>query len=130
MFEAGRREERPGRLGMRGGDGHGRVQVRVLIDRVEADAQVGGTGRRRVPIARLEDGDEVRVFNGRGDILLKARVDGKVQPGVVCARLNWAKKTAGFQSVNALTSEKLADMGNSATFYSVLVEVELSKQSS
>jgi hypothetical protein len=26
-----------------------------------------------------------------------------------------------------LTSEKLTDMGNSATFYSVLVEVELAK---
>jgi len=78
----------------------------------------------------ITDGDQVRVFNRRGDIVLKARVDGKVQPGVVSARLNWAKMTPGFQSINALTSEKLADMGNSATFYSVLVEVELSKPSS
>jgi anaerobic selenocysteine-containing dehydrogenase len=78
----------------------------------------------------IKDGDKVRVFNRRGDILLKARVDGKVQPGVVSASLNWAKMTPGFQSVNALTSEKLTDMGNSATFYSVLVEVELSKPSS
>ena len=77
----------------------------------------------------IADGDRVRVFNQRGDILLKARVDGKVQPGVVSASLNWAKMTPGFQSINALTSEKLADMGNSATFYSVLVEVELSKPS-
>jgi anaerobic selenocysteine-containing dehydrogenase len=77
----------------------------------------------------IADGDRVRVFNHRGDILLKARVDGKVQPGVVSASLNWAKMTPGFQSINALTSEKLADMGNSATFYSVLVEVELSKPS-
>jgi anaerobic selenocysteine-containing dehydrogenase len=77
----------------------------------------------------IADGDEVRVFNNRGDILLKARVDGKVQPGVVSARLNWAKNTPGFQSINSLTSEKLTDMGNSATFYSVLVEVELSKPS-
>jgi anaerobic selenocysteine-containing dehydrogenase len=72
----------------------------------------------------IADGDRVRVFNRRGDILLKARVDGKVQPGVVSARLNWAKMTPGFQSINSLTSEKLTDMGNSATFYSVLVEVE------
>jgi anaerobic selenocysteine-containing dehydrogenase len=78
----------------------------------------------------IANGDKVRVFNRRGDILLKARVDGKVQPGVVSARLNWAKMTSGFQSINALTSEKLTDMGNSATFYSVLVEVELSKPSS
>jgi len=77
----------------------------------------------------IVDGDQVRVFNHRGDILLKARVEGKVQPGVVSARLNWAKNTPGFQSINALTSEKLSDMGNSATFYSVLVEVELSKPS-
>jgi anaerobic selenocysteine-containing dehydrogenase len=78
----------------------------------------------------IHDGDRVRVYNERGDILLKARVDGKVQPGVVSARLNWAKMTPGFKSINALTSEKLTDMGNSATFYSVLVEVELSKPSS
>jgi anaerobic selenocysteine-containing dehydrogenase len=77
----------------------------------------------------ISDGDKVRVYNQRGDMLLKARVDGKVQPGVVSARLNWAKMTSGFQSINALTSEKLTDMGNSATFYSVLVEVELSKPS-
>jgi len=72
----------------------------------------------------VSDGDMVRVFNRRGDILLKARVDGKVQPGVVSASLNWAKMTPGFKSINSLTSEKLTDMGNSATFYSVLVEVE------
>jgi anaerobic selenocysteine-containing dehydrogenase len=73
---------------------------------------------------RIANGDRVRVFNQRGEILLKARVDGKVQPGVVSATLNWAKMTPGFQSINSLTSEKLTDMGNSATFYSVLVEVE------
>jgi anaerobic selenocysteine-containing dehydrogenase len=72
----------------------------------------------------IVDGDRVRVYNRRGEILLRARVDGKVQPGVVSATLNWAKMTPGFQSINSLTSEKLTDMGNSATFYSVLVEVE------
>ncbi len=74
---------------------------------------------------RIGNNDKVRVFNDRGDIFLRARVDGKVQPGVVSATLNWAKMTPGFQSINSLTSEKLTDMGNSATFYSVLVEVEL-----
>jgi anaerobic selenocysteine-containing dehydrogenase len=91
-----------------------------LLEISAADARARG----------IANGDRVRVFNRRGDILLKARVDGKVQPGVVSARLNWAKMTPGFQSINALTSEKLADMGNSATFYSVLVDVELSKPSS
>ena len=72
----------------------------------------------------IVDGDRVRVFNQRGEIVLRARVDGKVQPGVVAANLNWAKMRPDFHSINSLTSEKLTDMGNSATFYSVLVEVE------
>jgi molybdopterin guanine dinucleotide-containing S/N-oxide reductase-like protein len=74
---------------------------------------------------RIADGDRVRVFNRRGDILLRARVDGAVQPGVVCARLEWAKLGSEGRNINVLTSEKLTDLGNSATFYSVLVEVEL-----
>ncbi len=78
----------------------------------------------------IADGDPVRVFNRRGDILLKARVDGKVQPGVVSAQLNWAKLAPGNRNINVLTSEKLTDLGNSATFYSVLVEVELAKAAS
>jgi molybdopterin guanine dinucleotide-containing S/N-oxide reductase-like protein len=73
----------------------------------------------------IRDGDAVRVFNRRGEQVLRARVNGAVQPGVVAAALNWAKLTPGRSNINVLTSEKLTDMGNSATFYSVLVEVEL-----
>ncbi len=91
-----------------------------LLEINSADAGVRG----------ISDGDPVRVFNRRGDIVLKARVDGKVQPGVVSAQLNWAKLTPGSHNINVLTSEKLTDLGNSATFYSVLVEVELSKPTS
>jgi anaerobic selenocysteine-containing dehydrogenase len=72
----------------------------------------------------ISDGDSVRVYNHRGEIFLTARVDGAVQPGVVSARLFWAKLTSEKRNINVLTSEKLADLGNSATFYSVLVEVE------
>ncbi len=75
----------------------------------------------------IADGETVRVYNRRGEIFLKARVDGAVQPGVVSARLNWAKLGPGFRNINVLTSEKLSDLGNSATFYSVLVEVESAK---
>jgi anaerobic selenocysteine-containing dehydrogenase len=77
----------------------------------------------------IADGDTVRVFNGRGEILLRARVNGAVQAGVVSGQLNWAKLTPGARNINVLTSEKLTDMGNSATFYSVLVEVESFKSS-
>ena len=78
----------------------------------------------------IAEGDTVRVFNRRGDILLKAKVNGAVQAGVVCARLRWAKLSAGGRNINVLTSQKLTDMGNSATFYSVLVEVELFRPAS
>jgi len=72
----------------------------------------------------ITNGDPVRVFNSRGEIQLKAKVNGSVSPGVVAAKLNWAKLTLGGRNINVLTSEKLTDLGNSATFYSVLVEVE------
>ena len=76
----------------------------------------------------IRDGDNVRVFNHRGEIQLQAKVDGTVRPGVVSARLHWAKLTPGLRNINVLTSEKLSDMGNSATFYSVLVEVESTRR--
>jgi anaerobic selenocysteine-containing dehydrogenase len=75
----------------------------------------------------ISDGNAVRAKNDRGEIQLTARVNGSVQPGVVAARLNWARFAPGHRNINVLTSEKLTDMGNSATFYSVLVEVELVK---
>ena len=73
----------------------------------------------------IRDGDRVRAFNSRGEIILQARVNGSVPPGVVAARLDWARFGSGTRNINVLTSEKLTDMGNAATFYSVSVEVEL-----
>jgi anaerobic selenocysteine-containing dehydrogenase len=73
----------------------------------------------------IRDGDRVRAFNARGEIALEARVNGSVSAGVVAARLDWARFSPGSRNINVLTSEKLTDMGNAATFYSVCVEVEL-----
>jgi anaerobic selenocysteine-containing dehydrogenase len=72
----------------------------------------------------VRSGDRIRAFNPRGEIVLRARVDGSVPPGVVAARLDWSRFSAGGRNINVLTSEKLTDMGNAATFYSVCVEVE------
>jgi len=82
----------------------------------------------------VRNGDQVRAFNLRGEIVLQARVvdsqnhnsrnQGSVPPGVVAARLDWARFSPGGRNINVLTSEKLTDMGNAATFYSVCVEVE------
>jgi anaerobic selenocysteine-containing dehydrogenase len=72
----------------------------------------------------LAEGDRVRVFNDRGSIELTALLNAHLPAGVVAARLDWAKLSPGGANVNALTSERLTDIGAGATFYSTLVEVE------
>ena len=73
----------------------------------------------------VRDGDRVRVFNGRGSVLLRASVDGVVAPGVVRSpAVRWAKLSESGRSINALTSDRLTDIGGGATFYSCLVQVE------
>ncbi len=95
-----------------------------LLEISAADAQVRG----------ITDGDPVRVFNDRGELLLTAHVQPRngsstVQPGLVAARLNWAKLSREGRNVNVLTSERLTDLGAAATFYSTLVEVERALES-
>ena len=81
----------------------------------QADAAVRGIG----------DGDRVRVFNDRGSIELAARVGREVARGVVATRsVRWVKRAPDGRNVNALTSDRLADLGGGATFYSCLVEVQ------
>jgi hypothetical protein len=52
-----------------------------------------------------------------------------VQAGVVSAMLSGGQIELGKRDINLLALEKLAYLGNSAAFYSVLVEVELFKPS-
>ncbi|MGH9720904.1 MAG: molybdopterin-containing oxidoreductase family protein [Bryobacteraceae bacterium] len=73
----------------------------------------------------IVNGDQVRVFNGRGSSVLLASVNGAVAPGVVCTpAVRWARKSPGGRNVNALTSDRLTDIGGGPVFYSCLVEVE------
>jgi anaerobic selenocysteine-containing dehydrogenase len=106
--------------------GHQRMESRTagVLEMNETDAASRG----------IANGDEVDIFNGRGSIRLHARVcvangkdAGKVGAGVVAARLDWSKLGSDLSgagaNVNALTSERLTDIGGGATFYSTLVEV-------
>jgi anaerobic selenocysteine-containing dehydrogenase len=98
---------------------HQRMESRTegVLEMDAADARARGIGT----------GDAVEVFNRRGSIQLRALVNAQVRPGVVAARLDWSKLgrdlSCGGANVNALTSERLTDMGGGATFYSTLVEV-------
>jgi anaerobic selenocysteine-containing dehydrogenase len=73
----------------------------------------------------IEDGDQVRIFNERGSVLLRASVNGAVRPGVVRApSVGWPKRMPGRQGINVLASPRLTDIGAGPTFFSCLVEVE------
>jgi len=96
--------------------GHRKMEARTnqKLEIHPLDAQSRGVG----------EGDLVRVFNERGAIELTAMLNAHLPAGVVAARLDWAKLHPGGVNVNALTSERLTDIGGGATFYSTLVEVE------
>jgi len=72
----------------------------------------------------VRDGDPVRLFNDRGSCVLTASIDANLQPGVVAVpSVRWARSCRGGRNVNALTSDRLSDLGGGAVFYSCLVEV-------
>ena len=95
--------------------GHQQMERRTagVLEMHAVDAGARGIG----------SGDAVSVWNSRGRILLTARVGLSVGQGVVAARLDWQKLSQDGANVNALTSERLTDIGGGATFYSTLVEV-------
>jgi anaerobic selenocysteine-containing dehydrogenase len=73
----------------------------------------------------IADGDTVRIYNQRGSFVAKARVSGLVRQGVAAALSVWWKKLSpDGRNANEVTSQAVADMGGSATFYDCLVEIE------
>ena len=96
-------------------EGHRRMESRTSqqLEMHPIDAKARG----------IASGDQVRVWNDRGEIALTALVDGSVPEGVVAARLDWSRFNAHGVNINVLTSERLTDIGAAPTFYSVLVEV-------
>lgn len=73
----------------------------------------------------IADGDKVRVFNGRGEVTLRARVGDWVRPGVVAMPSGWwASLSPGGASANCLTSDGLSDLGGGGDFHDTRVEVE------
>ncbi|WP_284036389.1 molybdopterin oxidoreductase family protein [Neobacillus sp. 114] len=81
----------------------------------------------------IEDGEHVRVWNHRGEVELKAAVGDSVLPGVVVTQGLWADEakksgatvnTSTKYLVNSLTPDRIADMGDGATFFSGRVAIE------
>ncbi|MDB5773221.1 MAG: molybdopterin oxidoreductase family protein [Burkholderia sp.] len=73
----------------------------------------------------IENGEQVRIYNGRGSFVAKARVTDRARQGLVVGLSIWWKKfAADGKNANEVTSQRLTDMGNAPTFYDVLVQVE------
>ncbi|MEC0184842.1 molybdopterin oxidoreductase family protein [Paenibacillus peoriae] len=72
----------------------------------------------------IVDGDLVTVWNDRGTYELKAKVTDLMLPGTVISQGLWWKGKGRRQRANALTSDRLSDMGQGATFFSTVVNVK------
>ncbi|MBE1445540.1 molybdopterin oxidoreductase family protein [Paenibacillus sp. OAS669] len=72
----------------------------------------------------IQNGELVRVWNSRGECELTASVGEDVLPGVVVSQGLWADAPGGKRNVNALTPDRIADMGGGATFFSGRVQVD------
>lgn len=73
----------------------------------------------------IESGQQLRIYNSRGEFLAQATVSDAVRPGVVMApSIWWNKFSPGGSNVNSTTPTTLTDMGGGATFFDNLVEVE------
>jgi anaerobic selenocysteine-containing dehydrogenase len=77
--------------------------------------------------AGIEEGDMVRIWNDRGECELSVSIGETVLPGVVVSQGLWADTPGSKHFVNALTPDRIADMGGGATFFSGRVDVEKRK---
>jgi anaerobic dimethyl sulfoxide reductase subunit A len=89
---------------------------RVFVNPVDADAR------------GLANGDEVRVFNGRGETRLRCRVTPRIMPGVVAIPQGawWAPGPDGIDrggSVNVLTSERWTPLAFGNAQHTVMAQV-------
>jgi anaerobic selenocysteine-containing dehydrogenase len=72
----------------------------------------------------LADGEKVLAANEQGEVLFFLSVTPDVPEGVVAAEgVWWLAYAPGPRSVNALTSQRLTDLGEGSTFYDTRVEV-------
>ncbi len=72
----------------------------------------------------IADGAGVRVFNERGEVRCRARLDATLRPGVVFLPKGlWSRATENGATSNALAPDALTDLGGGACFNDTRVEV-------
>jgi anaerobic selenocysteine-containing dehydrogenase len=84
----------------------------VMVNAADADAR------------EIHDGDTVRVESARGSAEFTARITDATRPGVVVIEgIWWHRFHPGGRGVNALTDDRVADMGGGPAFHSNLIEI-------
>jgi len=79
----------------------------------------------------LSHGQSVRVSNDRGSFVARLEVTDGIRRRVVCApSIWWTSMAHGERNANAVTSQRLTDVGRGATFYDCAVEVTAADQRS
>jgi anaerobic selenocysteine-containing dehydrogenase len=71
----------------------------------------------------LSDGQRVRLFNDRGDVVFTLRVSDEIQPGVVLVPGQRPDSEAVSGTVNMLCSDRYTDIGEGATYQSTWLDV-------
>jgi len=70
----------------------------------------------------IVDGHRVRVFNDRGRVEIRVRLDHSLRPGCIVIHNGWWLSECG--GINQLSAARETDMGHGAAFHDNAVEVE------
>jgi anaerobic selenocysteine-containing dehydrogenase len=72
----------------------------------------------------LVDGQDARVFNASGELVLPVKISNRLLTGVVGVPFGWWDADfSGGQNVNDLTSDAATDWGGGVAYHDTLVEV-------
>ena len=73
---------------------------------------------------KLVEGDLVSIHNDRGSLHARLHISDRTRQGLVVGfGIWWQKLTLNGNNVNAVTHQRLTDLGRAASFYDCLVEV-------
>ena len=73
----------------------------------------------------IDDGDWVYVFNGRGKVKIRVRLDHSLRPGCIVIHNGWWLPEGG--GINLLSAARETDMGHGAAFHDNAVEAEFAR---
>ncbi|MBT4519625.1 MAG: molybdopterin-dependent oxidoreductase [Halieaceae bacterium] len=72
----------------------------------------------------IDDGDLVRIYNGRGSNIRSAKITNRTQPLLLVAEgIYWQNDASNQSGINCLTSQAITDLGEGGTFHESRVEI-------